>query len=192
MNRSVQAHPYHLVEPSPWPLAVSFALLTTTLSAVMYFHGYSNGGFLLILGILATVSIMTLWFKDVSREGMNNRWKVPSLNLTVCWKILRAFGTNLVTIQRIGQSAGNLIGFLRDYTLNIGRFMLTSILPMSYSTVANNDNLFNSYGSVGPYLAGLLEGDGHIEIQSEESNYRKLNPIPQAHPCGVPLNLFSL
>jgi cytochrome c oxidase subunit 3 len=69
MNRSVQAHPYHLVEASPWPLAVSFSLLTTTLSGVMTFHGYSNGSFLLALGLVATVSTMALWFKDVTREG---------------------------------------------------------------------------------------------------------------------------
>jgi len=69
MLRSIQAHPYHLVEPSPWPLSVAFALLTTTLSGVMSFHGYSNGPLLLALGIIATVSSMALWLKDVSREG---------------------------------------------------------------------------------------------------------------------------
>ncbi|RUP48744.1 cytochrome c oxidase subunit III domain-containing protein [Jimgerdemannia flammicorona] len=69
MLRSIQAHPYHLVEPSPWPLSVAFALLTTTLSGVMCFHGYSNGPLLLALGIIATVSSMALWLKDVSREG---------------------------------------------------------------------------------------------------------------------------
>lgn len=69
MLRSVQAHPYHLVEPSPWPLLVAFALLTTTLSGVMSFHGYSNGPLLLALGFIATVSSMVLWLKDVSREG---------------------------------------------------------------------------------------------------------------------------
>jgi cytochrome c oxidase subunit 3 len=69
MFRSIQAHPYHLVEPSPWPLLVSLALLTTTLSAVMTFHGYSNGAFLLTLGLIATVLTMTLWFISVSREA---------------------------------------------------------------------------------------------------------------------------
>lgn len=69
MLRSIGSHPYHLVEPSPWPLLVAFALLTTTLSGVMSFHGYSNGPLLLALGIIATVSSMALWLKDVSREG---------------------------------------------------------------------------------------------------------------------------
>ena len=72
MNRSVQAHPFHLVEASPWPIAVSFSLLVTTLSGVMTFHGYSNGLFLLTLGIISTISTMTLWFKDITREGKFN------------------------------------------------------------------------------------------------------------------------
>lgn len=69
MFRSVQAHPYHLVEPSPWPLLVSLALLTTTLSAVMTFHGVSNGPLLLSLGLLSTILTMALWFISVTREA---------------------------------------------------------------------------------------------------------------------------
>ncbi|KAH0446568.1 hypothetical protein IEQ34_024602 [Dendrobium chrysotoxum] len=33
-----QAHPFHLVSPSPWPLNTSVALLNTTLSAALTFH----------------------------------------------------------------------------------------------------------------------------------------------------------
>jgi cytochrome c oxidase subunit 3 len=70
MNRNfIQGHPFHLVEPSPYPLLVSLALLITTLSGVMTFHGYSNGAFLLLLGFLSTVLGMALWFKDVVREA---------------------------------------------------------------------------------------------------------------------------
>jgi cytochrome c oxidase subunit 3 len=70
MNRNfIQGHPFHLVEPSPYPLLVSLALLITTLSGVMTFHGYSNGAFLLLLGFLSTVFGMGLWFKDVVREA---------------------------------------------------------------------------------------------------------------------------
>jgi cytochrome c oxidase subunit 3 len=69
MFRSIQAHPYHLVEPSPWPLLVSLALLTTTLSAVMAFHGFSNGPLLLMIGLLSTILTMTLWFISVTREA---------------------------------------------------------------------------------------------------------------------------
>jgi len=69
MYKNIQANPYHLVEPSPWPLAASFALLTTTVSGVMSFHGYANGGLFLTLGGVATVATMFLWWRDVVAEG---------------------------------------------------------------------------------------------------------------------------
>ena len=52
---SFQAFPYHLVEPSPWPILLSFSLLYSALNAVMYFHGYDNGGLLLNLSLVLTV-----------------------------------------------------------------------------------------------------------------------------------------
>jgi cytochrome c oxidase subunit 3 len=64
-----QPHPYHLVEASPWPLLTSFALLVMALGAVLYFHGFTNGGSLLTLGFVLTASAMILWFRDVIVEG---------------------------------------------------------------------------------------------------------------------------
>ena len=64
-----QAFPFHLVEPSPWPILTSFALLTLTVSAVLYFHGFVNGGELLTLGFILVSGGMVLWFRDVITEG---------------------------------------------------------------------------------------------------------------------------
>ena len=64
-----QAFPYHLVEPSPWPILVSFSLLSLMLGAVMYFHGFSYGGWLLNLGLTLTSFSMLLWFRDVITEA---------------------------------------------------------------------------------------------------------------------------
>ena len=64
-----QAHPYHLVDPSPWPISMSFALLVLTVSAVMYMQGFKYGGYLLNLGTLLVVSGMALWFRDVIIES---------------------------------------------------------------------------------------------------------------------------
>jgi len=64
-----QPFPYHLVEPSPWPLLTSFALLTLTISAVSYFHGFPLSGYMLLLGFLLTTFAMILWFRDVITEG---------------------------------------------------------------------------------------------------------------------------
>ena len=64
-----QSHPFHLVEPSPWPILVSISLLSLTTGAVMYMHGHPNGNLLLTLGFILTASGMVLWFKDMITEG---------------------------------------------------------------------------------------------------------------------------
>ena len=64
-----QNFPFHLVDLSPWPILVSFSLLTMAISAVMYMHGYPNGGYLLSLGFGITVGGMALWFRDIISEG---------------------------------------------------------------------------------------------------------------------------
>ena len=64
-----QAFPYHLVEPSPWPILVSFSIFSMAIGAVMYMHGFSHGGLLLNLGFIITVYGMILWFRDVISEG---------------------------------------------------------------------------------------------------------------------------
>jgi len=70
INRTqYQAFPYHLVDPSPWPLLTSVALLIMAIGAVLYFHGFNNGGNLLTLGFLLTASGMIFWFRDVIVEG---------------------------------------------------------------------------------------------------------------------------
>src|SRR5439155_5862746 len=46
-----------------------FALLTLTVSAVLYFHGFVNGGELLTLGFILVSGAMLLWFRDVITEG---------------------------------------------------------------------------------------------------------------------------
>jgi len=70
-RKQFQAFPYHLVDPSPWPLLTSFALFIMAVGAVMFFHGFANGGHLLTLGFLLTASGMILWFRDVVAEGTN-------------------------------------------------------------------------------------------------------------------------
>ena len=64
-----QFHPYHMVDPSPWPISLSFSLLIMAISAVMYFHGFKYGGYLLNLGTALTCTGMALWWRDVIVEG---------------------------------------------------------------------------------------------------------------------------
>jgi cytochrome c oxidase subunit 3 len=64
-----QAHPFHLVSPSPWPLYTSISLLSLTTSAVLSFHGFSNAGYILTLSALCLVLSMSFWFRDIIAEG---------------------------------------------------------------------------------------------------------------------------
>jgi len=70
MNNNIKKYqyfPFHLVEPSPWPILVSFSLLSLAVGAVAYMHGYGN--ILLNLGFLLTIAGMGLWFRDVITEA---------------------------------------------------------------------------------------------------------------------------
>jgi cytochrome c oxidase subunit 3 len=58
-----QSHPYHIVEPSPWPLLTSFAVLTMTVSAALWFNGIQHADILLTQGFLSTLSAFILWFR---------------------------------------------------------------------------------------------------------------------------------
>ena len=69
MKNNIQKFPYHLVEPSPWPIVTSFSLLTMAIAAVLCFQGFNHGGSFLFLGFIITLSSMILWFRDVITEG---------------------------------------------------------------------------------------------------------------------------
>jgi hypothetical protein len=58
-----QHFPFHLVDPSPWPILLSFSLLNLTVGAVAYMHGFSYGGYILTLGLLLTTYGMILFYK---------------------------------------------------------------------------------------------------------------------------------
>lgn len=64
-----QSHPFHLVSPSQWPIFTSFALLTLTTSGVLTIHGFAEAKIVLNLALIALVSSMSFWFRDVISES---------------------------------------------------------------------------------------------------------------------------
>ena len=75
-----QNHPYHLVDPSPWPFlgAVSAGTLATGL--VLYMHDITN--WVLPIGIVMLLFTMFVWWRDIIKEahsGFHN--KVVQLGL---------------------------------------------------------------------------------------------------------------
>jgi len=66
MSRKIY-HPYHLVDPSPWPLIGAGGAFLATGGAVIYFH-YSQVNTLLIGLAIITVT-MVMWWRDMIREA---------------------------------------------------------------------------------------------------------------------------
>lgn len=64
-----QQHPFHLVDPSPWPLVASLGALSITFGGVMYMHLYQGGLFLFNIGLLTILYVMYVWWRDIVREG---------------------------------------------------------------------------------------------------------------------------
>ena len=64
-----QAHPFHLVSPSPWPLLTSISLFTLTSSGVLTMQGFNNAGYLLVLAFISLILSMSFWWRDVISEG---------------------------------------------------------------------------------------------------------------------------
>lgn len=68
-------HPYHLVNPSPWPLFGAFAGGLLAVGAVLYMHeatifGIPVGLKGVILGLLSVLIVMFFWWKDVIHEAV--------------------------------------------------------------------------------------------------------------------------
>ena len=43
MSNTKQSHPYHLVDPSPWPLVGSVSALIIAIGAIMFMHEVKFG-----------------------------------------------------------------------------------------------------------------------------------------------------
>lgn len=64
-----QKHPFHLVDPSPWPLVTSTAAFSATTGGVLFMHNFSGGLSLLSFGLFFLILSMIVWWRDVVRES---------------------------------------------------------------------------------------------------------------------------
>jgi cytochrome c oxidase subunit III len=72
-------HPYHLVNPSPWPIAGAFAggLLATGL--VLFMHG--SGPVVMALGFAAIIGVMFGWWRDILKESVKEKAHGPVVKI---------------------------------------------------------------------------------------------------------------
>ena len=66
---AVQKHPFHLVDPSPWPIFASLGALTTTTGGVMTMHSYEGGTTMFYIGFCMILYVMFVWWRDIVTEA---------------------------------------------------------------------------------------------------------------------------
>jgi len=69
VKKKFNTHPFHLVDPSPWPFFISMALFVLTLGIVLFFHTFKHGFLIVIFGLVFLISTMIIWWRDVIREA---------------------------------------------------------------------------------------------------------------------------
>jgi cytochrome c oxidase subunit 3 len=62
-------HPYHLVDPSPWPIVGAVSALALAVGAITYMHGGSL--WLILPGSLGVLYTMLMWWRDVIKESQH-------------------------------------------------------------------------------------------------------------------------
>ena len=72
-------HPYHLVDPSPWPLLSSFAAGALVTGIILWAHG--SGTWLMIAGAAAVLACMFGWWRDVLKESRTAGLHTPVVRL---------------------------------------------------------------------------------------------------------------
>ena len=63
----INRHPFHIVDPSPWPIVTSLAALLIMMGIVMYVH--DHGPYVLGVGLGLLVFTLVGWWHDVINEA---------------------------------------------------------------------------------------------------------------------------
>ncbi len=72
-------HPYHLVDPSPWPLAGAFAGGAFVLGIILLAHYGIH--WMLYLGVASVIATMFFWWRDVIRESRTPGMHTPIVRI---------------------------------------------------------------------------------------------------------------
>jgi cytochrome c oxidase subunit 3 len=72
-------HPYHLVEPSPWPMVASLAAGMMLFGIILFAH--NNIHWVFGVGLLGVLVSMFFWFRDVVREARTPGLHTPVVRL---------------------------------------------------------------------------------------------------------------
>jgi cytochrome c oxidase subunit 3 len=81
-----QKHPYHLVDPSPWPVVGALSAGVLAVGGVLFMHDVTP--WVLPLGFLMVLATMFFWFADVVREGTYQGHHTPVVQLGLRYGML--------------------------------------------------------------------------------------------------------
>jgi cytochrome c oxidase subunit 3 len=76
MSNGHAPHPYHLVDPSPWPAVGALSAFVLAYGAVEYFHDRGNP-WIMSAGFALVLLTMALWWRDVIREAQQGHAHTP-------------------------------------------------------------------------------------------------------------------
>ncbi|HYC13488.1 MAG TPA: cytochrome c oxidase subunit 3, partial [Stellaceae bacterium] len=78
-------HPYHLVDPSPWPIIGALFAGTMFGGTVLYMHGDTLFGiaapWVMAVGIIGILAIMAIWWRDVIWEAVRGGYHTPVVQI---------------------------------------------------------------------------------------------------------------
>lgn len=72
-TKTLKKHPFHLVDPSPWPVVGSIAAFLITFGTVLFVRGITSA--VMYSGFALLVITMLGWFKDIIREAKTEHSK---------------------------------------------------------------------------------------------------------------------
>nr|YP_009138128.1 cytochrome c oxidase subunit 3 [Calliarthron tuberculosum]AKG26260.1 cytochrome c oxidase subunit 3 [Calliarthron tuberculosum] len=69
VSKTLQRHPFHLVDPSPWPFVAAISAFSCAIGATLYIHAFNQGALVLTTSFLMLLTTMFVWWRDVIRES---------------------------------------------------------------------------------------------------------------------------
>lgn len=70
-------HDFHLVNPSAWPILGALSAFTMFLGVALFLHKHPLGVYLFPTGFLMVLVTMYVWWKDVIKEGIQEKAHTP-------------------------------------------------------------------------------------------------------------------
>ena len=74
-----KGHPYHMVEPSPWPVVGASGALLLAAGGILFMHGVT--WIVMAAGIVLVAFTMVVWWRDVVREATSQGHHSPAVQI---------------------------------------------------------------------------------------------------------------